>query len=135
MGRPLNKRYFGEPTAAGNEIKVQFHNGTGSVAGWIKKQKGSKTFLCTDGTNDATCTLVDKASATLAAGEMTITIADDAGNAKQVTKIAGRKVTLDTGESIAWNFSNSTTDGAVQIEEAGDDASLTNADDLEGDGA
>lgn len=133
MGRPLNKRYFGEPTAGGNEIKVQFHNGTASAPGWIVKQKGSKTFLCTDGTNEAICTLVDKASASLAAGEMTITVSDDAGNAKQVTKIAGRKVTLDTGESIAWDFSNSTTDGAVEIEEAGDDDSLTNADDLEGD--
>lgn len=133
MGRPLNKRYFGEPTADGNEIKVQFHNGTASAPGWIVKQKGSKTFLCTDGTVEEICTLVDKASAALAAGEMTITVSDDAGNAKQVTKIAGRKVTLDTGESIAWDFSNSTTDGAVEIEEAGDDDSLTNADDLEGD--
>jgi len=133
MGRPLNKRYFGEPTAGGNEIKVQFHNGTASAPGWVVKQKGSKTFLCTDGTVEAICTLVDKASAALAAGEMSITVSDDDGNAKQVTKIAGRKVTLDTGESIAWDFSDSTTDGAVEIEEAGDDDSLTNADDLEGD--
>ena len=135
MGRPLNKRYFGEPTAAGNEIKVQFHNGTASVAGWIVKQKGSKRFVCTDGTATATCTLVDAASAALTAGQMTITVQDDTGTAAQVVKIAGRKVTLDTGASIAWDFSDSTTDGRVEIEEAGDDSALTNADDLEGDGA
>ena len=135
MGRPLNKRYFGEPTAAGNEIKVQFHNGTASVPGWIVKQKGSKRFVCTDGTATATCTLVDAASAALTAGQMTITVQDDTGTAAQVVKIAGRKVTLDTGASIAWDFSDSTTDGRVEIEEAGDDSALTNADDLEGDGA
>jgi len=128
MGRPLNKRYFGPPTAGGDEIKVQFHNGTASVNGWIVKQLGSKKFRCTDGTATEDCTLVDKASAAVAAGEMTITVLDDAGNPKQVTKIAGRKVTLDTGESIAWNFSDSTTDGAVEIEEAGDDAVIDNVD-------
>ena len=38
MGRPLNKKFFGTPTAGGSEIKVQFHNGTASVNGWIIKQ-------------------------------------------------------------------------------------------------
>jgi hypothetical protein len=133
MGRPLNKRYFGTPTAGGNEIKVQFHNGTGSVNGWIVKQLGSKKFRCTDGTATEDCVLVDKASAAVAAGEMTITVKDDGGTARQVTKIAGRKVTLDTGASIAWNMSDSTSDGAVEMEEAGDDDSLTNADNFEAD--
>jgi hypothetical protein len=128
MGRPLNKRFFGPPTAGGDEIKVQFHNGTGSVNGWIVKQLGSKKFRCTDGTATEDCFLVDKASASVAAGEMTITVLDDAGNPKQVTKIAGRKVTLDTGESIAWNFSTATDDGAVQMEEAGDDDTIDNVD-------
>jgi hypothetical protein len=133
MGRPLNKRYFGTPTAGGNEIKVQFHNGTASVNGWIVKQLGSKKFRCTDGTETEDCVLVDKASAAVAAGEMTITVKDDGGTARQVTKIAGRKVTLDTGASIAWNMSDSTSDGAVEMEEAGDDDSLTNADNFEAD--
>jgi len=133
MGRPLNKRYFGTPTAGGNEIKVQFHNGTASVNGWIVKQLGSKKFRCTDGTATEDCVLVDKASAAVAAGEMTITVKDDGGTARQVTKIAGRKVTLDTGASIAWNMSDSTSDSAVEMEEAGDDDSLTNADNFEAD--
>jgi len=137
MGRPLNKRYFGTPTAGGNEIKVQFHNGTASVNGWIVKQLGSKKFRCTDGTATEDCVLVDKASAAVAAGEMTITVKDDGGTARQVTKIAGRKVTLDTGASIAWNMSDSTSDGAVEMEEAGDDATIdavgTDEDDFEGD--
>ena len=140
MGRPLNKRYFGTPTAGGSEIKVQFHNGTGSVNGWIVKQIGSKKFRCSDGTVERDCFLVDKSAAdgntpaAVTAGEMTITVSDNDGALKQVTKIAGRKVTIDTGETIAWNFSTATDDAAVQMEEAGDDDSFTNADDFEVDG-
>lgn len=130
MGRPLNKRYFGEPTAAGNEIKVQFHNGTSSVPGWIVKQTGSKRFVCSDGSNEETCYLVDKAAGAIAAGEMSLTV-DDNGTPKQVVKIAGRKVTLDDGTTQAWDFTGTGT--TVEIEEAGDDSALTNADNFEGD--
>ena len=134
MGRPLNKRNFGEPTADGNEIKVRFR-ATGQVEanGWIVKQLGSKKFRCTDGTNTEDCTLADKAQGTLAVADMTITVKDDAGVARQVTKIAGRKVTLDTGTSIAWNFSDATDDGAVEMEEAGTADDFTGADDFEAD--
>lgn len=137
MGRPLNKRYFGEPTAEGDEIKVQFYDGSASVAGWIVKQLGSKKFRVTDGTTTKDCYLVDKASGALAAGEMTITVLDDTATARQVIKISGRKVTLDTGASIGWTFSDDNTDGKVEMEEAGDDTTMTSAttdeDDFEGD--
>jgi hypothetical protein len=45
-----------------------------------------------------------------------------------------RKVTIDTGETIAWNTTDATDDGAVEMELAGDDDSFTNADDFEVDG-
>ena len=131
MGRPLNKRYFGAPTTGGNEIKIQFHNGTGSVNGYIVKQLGSKKFRCTDGTIVRDCTLVDKAAGALAGYEMSIVVKDAAEAIKQVTKISGRKVTLDSGESIAWNFSNAADDGAVEMEEAGTNAAQAGADDFE----
>ena len=137
MGRPLNKKFFGPPTANGLEIKVQFHNGTGSVNGWIVKQLGSKKFRCSDGTVERDCFLVDKSAAdgntpaAVTAGEMTITVKDDAEALKQVIKIAGRKVTIDTGESIAWNFNGSFDDGAVEMEEAGTNAAQAGADDFE----
>lgn len=120
MGRPLNKRYFGAPTAGGSEIKVQFHNGTKSVNGYIVKQLGSKKFRCTDGVATTDCFLVDKAAGAIAAGEMSIVVKDDAGAVKQVTKISGKKVTLDTGATISWNFSDATDDASVEMEEAGD---------------
>ena len=137
MGRPLNKKFFGPPTANGLEIKVQFHNGTGSVNGWIVKQLGSKKFRCSDGTVERDCFLVDKSAAdgntpaAVTAGEMTITVKDDAEALKQVIKIAGRKVTIDTGESIAWNMTAEGADGAVEVEEAGTNAAQAGADDFE----
>lgn len=118
MGRPINKRYFGT-SADDAEIKVQFNDGTGSVDGYIVKQLGSRRFRCTDGAKTADCRLVDKAAGSLLEGEMSISVRDDTGTVKQVTKISGRKVTVDTGESIKWNFSDSTTDGAVEMEESG----------------
>ena len=134
MGRPINKRFFGEPTAGGNEIKVRYRaTGQAEANGWIVKQLGSKKFRCYDGTNTMDCFLADKAQGTLAVGEMTITVKDDGGTARQVTKIAGRKVTLDTGVSIAWNFSDAADDGAVEMEEAGTADDFTGADDFEAD--
>lgn len=131
MGRPINKRYLGTPTATGNQIKVRFHNGTVSADGWIVKQLGARRFRCTDGTNTVDCKLVDKAAAALSANEMSIVVQLDDTTVKQVTKISGRKLTVDTGESVKWNFSDSTTDDVVEMEEAGDDTSFTNADNFE----
>ena len=134
MGRPLNKRNFGIPTADGNEIKVRFRaTGQAEANGWIVKQLGSKKFRCTDGTNTEDCTLADKAQGTLAVADMTITVKDDGGTARQVTKISGRMVTLDSGTKIAWNFTDATDDNAVEMEEAGTADDFTGADDFEAD--
>jgi hypothetical protein len=135
MGRPINKRFFGEPTANGNEIKVRFRaTGEAEANGWIVKQLGSKKFRCYDGTNTMDCTLADKAQGTLAVGEMTITVKDDGGTARQVTKIAGRQVTLDTGDKIAWGFADyDAAADQVEMEEAGTADDFTGADDFEAD--
>lgn len=117
MGRPLNKKYFGANSAS--NIKVQFNNGTSSVPGYIVKQKGSRTFLCqsADGTK-AVCKLVDKSSAALLPGEMSMTVKLDNGTVEQVTKITAHRIVSAAGE-FPWNFSTSTTDRTVEIEEAG----------------
>jgi selenocysteine-specific translation elongation factor len=131
MGRPLNKRFFG--ANANNNIKVQFHDGASSVPGYIVKQKGSKKFVCKSAAGDeATCVLVNKESADLAAGEMTITVKLDNGTVAQVTKITAHRVVAG-GAVYGWNFSTSTSDGEAQVEEAGSDSDMTGATDLEGD--
>jgi hypothetical protein len=117
MGRPINKRNFG--INANNNLKVQFFNGTASVPGYIVSQRGAKKFLCSDATGArAICFLVDKAAGALTAGEMSITVKFDDGAVEQVTKISGGTLTAG-GVKRPWNFSVSTGDGAVQVEEAG----------------
>lgn len=130
MGRPLNKRFFGTPTADGNEIKVKFFN-TAPVDGWIVKQLGSKKFRCTNGTAIKDCFLVDKLAADLQAGEMSMVVKDDNGLVSRVVKITARKVTLSNGTSTPWNFSDSIEDDAVEMEEAGTANDFTGADDFE----
>ena len=143
MGRPLNKRHFGEPTASGEEIKVNFHDGSSVVEGTIIRQKGSKKFVVAPlGADDteSTCSLVwDDVPANLAAGEMSISFKMDDGETYLASKISGRKATLSAptatgsnaydGLTVPWNFATSTSDGAAQVEEAGDDNTLTGTDD------
>ena len=146
MGRPLNKRLFGVagvgPTAGGNEIKVNFHNGTAVKEGYIVKQKGSKRFVCEEIETAGlfTCTLkTGVLPAALSAGEMAISFKMDDAETYTVSKITGRKATLSApsatganaydGKSVPWNFAASTTDGAAQVEEAGDNNVLVGTDD------
>ena len=134
MGRPLSKQQLFDANSKTN-IKVQFHNGTASVKGYVVEQTGSKRFKCEDvnGTM-AVCYLVDKASADLAAGEMTISFKYDDGTVQQATKISRHRATFNyNGEvqSMPWNFDTSTTDGAWQVEEAGTNAAMSGATDLE----
>ena len=137
MGRPLNKRFFAKadvgPTAAGEEIKVNFHNGSGVKEGFIVRQKGSKRFVCSAldvQDTEHTCTLTTgKLPSALAAGEMAISFKMDDGETYTVSKIAGRRVTLSApsatgtnaydGKSTPWGFGNYTDQ--AQVEEAGDD--------------
>ena len=129
MGRPLNKRFFGAD--ANNNIRVRFHNGTASVDGAIVRQRGSKKFLCVDASGtQATCTLVSTDDANIAAGQMSITVTNDSGTDLFLTKIAARKVTASDGNTYPWNFSVSSCDGAVQVEEAGSDSTFTGNVDL-----
>ena len=147
MGRPLNKKYFG--ANANNNIKVQFHNGTASTSGYIVKQLGTKKFKCSDSNGTtAVCYLVDKDSADLASGQMSITLKSDGGYVEHATKISAHLVSvvytgtnIVTGKNHAtgylgqaiWSFNTSTSDTYWQIEEAGTDTTVTGDIDLEGD--
>lgn len=132
MGRPLSKQQLFNVNT-NNNIKVQFHNGTESVKGYILKQTGSKRFKCKDADgNEASCYLKAKVSADLAEGEMSITILDDNEDAYQITKITRHRVSYN-GISAPWTFEANLSDGYVQMEEAGTDDQLTDNTDLEGD--
>lgn len=143
MGRPLNKKYFGPPTAGGSEIKCDFYDGSSVVEGYIVKQLGSKKFrvaaIGTPGTKYDRFLTTGKLASGLTGTEMAITVKGDDAETYQISKISGRKATIIApdatgsnalgGTSIAWNFSTANNDSAVQIEEAGDDDTLVGTDD------
>lgn len=136
MGRPLSKQQLFDANSS-NNIKVQFHNGTASVRGYIVEQTGSKRFKCKDENGvTAVCYLVDKASADLAEGEMSITFKYDDGTVQQAVKISRHKATFSYNgslQSMPWGFDTSTSDSIWQVEEAGTNAAMAGAVDLEGD--
>lgn len=136
MGRPVHKRYFGYDN--NDNIRVRFHNGTASVDGAIQSQRGGKKFRCVDAAGTtAVCSLTNKNDGSLAAGEMTIKVKADNGTLGFVTKITGRKITaVDTSGAVLfsgpWNFSPSTSDSFVQVEESGTTSTFTGAVDIPG---
>jgi hypothetical protein len=142
MGRPLNKRNFGTPTAGGSELKVNFHNGTAVKEGYIVKQKATKKFVVEEiGTGgEFTCTLATgKLPAALVAGEMSISALGSDAETYNVAKISAKRVTLANpsatgsnalgGLSQAWQMGAAASAGVVRLEEAGDDNTLVGTDD------
>jgi hypothetical protein len=125
MGRPLKKKMFG----ANNNmnIKVQFNTGSTSTQGFIVNQVGSRRFTCSTAAPNgsavkAICKLAN--TATPAPGEMSITVKLDGGYVARVQKISSRMLTIYSNTvtntvRYPWNFSTSTTDTFVQVEEAG----------------
>lgn len=125
MGRPLNKKYFGNDA---NSIKVQFRP-TGSAQeynGYIVKQLGTKKFRVTntdvvaDGTVTADCKLSAADSGSLAAGDMTITVKTDAAapnNIVQILKITAHQIVDENGVNYPWTFTQDNTDSKVEIED------------------
>lgn len=64
----------GNTTLAGNQIKCRVKIGTAAEAdGWIIRQKGSRKYLVSDGTNIGHCVLANTANGSLAANTMTVT--------------------------------------------------------------
>lgn len=74
MGRPLNKRFFGNPEAPGLQLSVNaWFTGTGSaVVGWIVKQTGVGVYDMTDGTRTERFRLQDGAPTAVGQASMLI---------------------------------------------------------------
>ena len=122
MGRPLNKRFFGDTAGAGDQVQVSADvDGNGAANGYIVAQKGSKRFKVTTAAGTAVCGMVTSAPA--AAGEMRITLADSAAGTYFASKISGRTCTVEagtgaqfsTGDKVAWNRSAAVVNESIKI--------------------
>jgi len=123
----------GLTSQTGYQIQPQVYcTGGSSVAGSILRQKGSRKFLCTDGTRSQTLTLVN--SPNLSAGQMNILINLNAGGAANVAAAnvaggaTGAYVTNDTrtpatgpvttarvGDYIRWTSPSANLSSVAQV--------------------
>lgn len=115
MGRPLNKRNFGE--GSGNQIKVIAHVNGSAQAGFIVRQRSTRKFLVNANGNLAVCTLVNKNAGELVANEMIVNVLTDANVFVQVTKLYNRVAIVEGNQKVRWVYTASLSDGAVQVGE------------------
>ena len=111
MGRPVNKRYFGDPVG-GTQLRVEADTGNGAVdTAFIVSQKGTNKFKVNDGTTTLDCRLVNKATAALAEGEMVIS-GNVSGGAGRVTlrKLFNRTAIDWDGNRYTWEIQDDSTE-------------------------
>jgi hypothetical protein len=125
MGRPLGKRFFGDPETpdqrnVGSETENNFRvecnvkTATGPVdTGYIVAQKGSNKFKVTDGTDTLDCRLTNKATADLLEGEMVLFGSDGTGNRIPLKKISLHKATDYNNNQYKWEIQDDSTESVV----------------------
>ena len=89
MGRPLNKRFFGDPAGGGYQVEVLADVGAGNVAAYIVSQRSNSKYLCAEvatPANQAICTLVDAVPS--AVGEMQVIVTPENATATVQATIA-----------------------------------------------
>jgi len=114
MGRPVNKRYFGDPVG-GTQLRVEADTGNGEVdTAYILAQKSTNEFRVTDGTTARNCRLVNKTFANIAVGEMVIA-GSVAGGVGRVTiaKLFNRTAIDFDGVRYTWEIQDDSTETAL----------------------
>lgn len=143
MGRPVNKKWFGFLADADDSrfaplndtffnitINVQVGSNAESEEGYILRQRSTNSFLVNDtktgtkktpsgsGTgNVSVCRLVDKASGTLAANEMSIqgTLDDGTGAQVRIKKLYNRTCRDFNNNRYKWAIENDSTETVMRL--------------------
>lgn len=93
--------------AGQGQIVVRVKVGSNAEAdGYIIRQKGSRKFLVSDGTNEGVCTVVDKNDASLGADEMTITVTLPGSGADRLERISNKFGITHSGDKVALSFTD-----------------------------
>lgn len=132
MGRPLNKRYFGDEIGS---IKVShyFRVGGSEIAGeddtHIVSQRSNNKFLVADtsGGWQEILTLVDKDAGSLAEGEFRISATDPEGADVNVIRLYNRTLRVTGPEKVVWSIDAAEPQALTNITQA-DPAVVTVAD-------
>ena len=114
MGRPVNKRYFGDPSLGGN-LTVEGNTGNGpNDSCYIIAQKGTIKFKITDGTTTLDCRLVNKSTGELAEGEMVLVGGGDSSRVV-IKKLFNRTCIAWDGTRYTWEIDNDSTETQITL--------------------
>lgn len=118
MGRPLNKKYFGNPALPGSQIVLTsaWIAGAGSAAAgfYIVKQVGTGKYLVSNGTDSGVVKLVDLIAD--AEGEATLAVQPfGSAQLEYVKNIYSRTVKTFDDNTYKWSTEAATEEGAVDL--------------------
>lgn len=116
MGRPVNKRNFGDP-ADGTNLTVRAYVGGIDTQAYIVAQKGTNKFKVSNNAGDATaiCRLVNKATGSLAAGEMLIEGMNAGGERVVIKKLFNRTAVDFDSNRYTWELQDDSTDTVLRL--------------------
>ena len=117
MGRPVNKRNFGDP-ADGTNLTVRAHiDGGIEEQAFIVNQKGTNKFTVEENTGGETaiCRLVNKATDSIVAGEMVLEGFDTNGGRKVIKKLFNRTAVDFDGNRYTWALEDDSTDTVLRL--------------------
>ena len=117
MGRPVNKRNFGDPADSTN-ITVRAYVGGGiDEQAYIVDQRGTNKFTVSNnaGTVTAVVRLVNKATASIASGEMVLEAYNTDGERVTVKKLFNRTAVDFNSNRYTWALEDDSTDTVMRL--------------------
>lgn len=107
MGRPLNiRKLAGDVSATGKQLLVKAKVGAAAGNASLIQQKNQYSFrvALVAGGAQAICRFVNKATASLLAGEMNLTVTPASGPTFYAKKITNRYLWDFNGNRFMWSF-------------------------------
>jgi len=117
MGRPVNKRNFGDP-ADGTNITVRAYvDGGIDAQAYIVNQKGTNKFTVSNNAGSATavCRLADVATAAIASGQMVLEAMNADGERVTIKKLFNRTATDFNNNRYTWALEDDSTDTVLRV--------------------
>lgn len=118
MGRPVNKKYFGDSSQPGSQIvldSVWLPGEDGEESGfWIVKQKGTRRFEVSNGSKSGIITLTD--------GDVTegfgvvLVMPYGGGPIEHARTIYNRTVKTFEGNSYKWSTESASSSGEADLD-------------------
>lgn len=115
MGRPLNKRYFGDPALDGQQLLVEADLGNGPVTGWIIRQKGTRLYDITDGVDTLRCRLVEEITKP---GDAKISVIPFSGPNENARTLQAHRVKTWEGNDVVWRLTAPVDETTVTVPNA-----------------